>query len=181
LTAIHGIRARRMDPTHAGVISIGAIHGGKVFNVIPSEIELLGTIRTFDEETRTLARVELEKALTVAQTLGGDYRLKLISGYPATYNNPVVNGVLRRAAESMLPADHFLPPQSGLGAEDFSYMTQQAPGAMFFLGAAKDEVERPHHTPVFDIDESVMPIGAAILAEAACRLLRSVDGEPSGE
>ena len=59
-----------------------------------------------------------------------------------------------------------------MGAEDFSYMLRRAPGAMFFLGARLDDVRRPHHTPVFDIDESVLPLGAAVLAETACRLLR---------
>ncbi|MEX1020941.1 MAG: amidohydrolase [Litorilinea sp.] len=172
LTAIHGIRARRMDPIRAGVISIGSIHGGNVFNVIPSAIEISGTIRTYDEATRTLAKTELEQALSLTRTLGGDYRLEMIAGYPATYNDPAVNAVMRKAAADLLPADHFMPADAGLGAEDFSYMTQQAPGAMFFLGAAKDEIERPHHTPVFDIDEGVLPVGAAILAETAVRLLR---------
>ncbi|MEP7190735.1 MAG: M20/M25/M40 family metallo-hydrolase, partial [Roseiflexaceae bacterium] len=59
----------------------------------------------------------------------------------------------------------------GMGAEDFAYMTQQAPGAMFMLGAAVGDMQRGHHTPVFDIDERAMPIGAAILAETARRFL----------
>lgn len=171
LNAIHGIRARRMDPTRAGVISIGSIHGGKVFNVIPSRIELSGTIRTYDEETRTLAKKELEQALSISRTLGGDYELQFIPGYAATYNDPAVNGVMRTIGESLLPPERIMKPEAGLGAEDFSFMTQKAPGAMFFLGAAKDEVDRPHHTPVFDIDESVMPLGVAILAASAWRLL----------
>jgi amidohydrolase len=60
-----------------------------------------------------------------------------------------------------------------MGAEDFAFMTQQAPGAMFFLGARIADENRPHHSPVFDIDEQAFPIGAAILAETACRLLQN--------
>ena len=59
-----------------------------------------------------------------------------------------------------------------MGAEDFSYMARQAPGAMFMLGARIGEEHRPHHNPTFDLDESAFPIGAAVLAETACRLLR---------
>ena len=60
----------------------------------------------------------------------------------------------------------------GMGAEDFAYMCQEVPGAMFMLGAAiDDELKRGHHTNIFDIDESVLPLGAAILAETARRFL----------
>jgi amidohydrolase len=69
-------------------------------------------------------------------------------------------------------AHALIDPEPIMGAEDFSYMTRKAPGAMFMLGAKMDNLDRPHHTPVFDIDESVMPYGAAVLADAACRLLR---------
>ena len=59
-----------------------------------------------------------------------------------------------------------------MGAEDFSYMAQKAPGAMFMLGAKFDDQSRPHHTPIFDISEDALPVGTAMLAEVTCRLLR---------
>jgi len=65
---------------------------------------------------------------------------------------------------------------SGMGAEDFSYMTREAPGAMFVLGAKLDDVSRGHHTPVFDIDEDSLPTGTAMLAEVTCRLLQQHGG-----
>ncbi len=58
-----------------------------------------------------------------------------------------------------------------MGAEDFSYMARAKPGAFFYLGAKKDEVDRRHHDPHFDIDEAVLPTGAALLAEAARKYL----------
>jgi len=61
--------------------------------------------------------------------------------------------------------------RASMGAEDFAYMCQSAPGAMFMLGAAVSDYQRAHHTPVFDIDERALPIGAAILAETARRFL----------
>jgi amidohydrolase len=63
-----------------------------------------------------------------------------------------------------------------MGAEDFGYMTRLAPGVMFNLGTKYDDMERPHHTPVFNIDEEAFPIGAAVLLETALQLLKQKAG-----
>ena len=81
--------------------------------------------------------------------------------------------LIRQVTTDLAGPETLRPSEPMMGAEDFSYMLRRAPGAMFFLGARIDELQRPHHTPVFDIDESVLPLGTAILAETACRLLRS--------
>ena len=173
LNAIQGIRARRIDPTKAGTISIGSIHAGRVSNVIPAKVEITGTMRSFDDETRENLKTELAKTLEVARALGGDFTLKISSGYPSTYNDPTVSDLIAQTAREMLGDDALPEPEAGLGAEDFSYMTREAPGAMFMLGAKYDAKNRPHHTPVFDISEEVLPTGTAMLAEVALRLLRS--------
>jgi len=172
LNAIHGIRARRIDPTKPATISIGTIRAGTATNIIPSKVEISGTIRTYDEETRAKIKVEMAKALEVARALGGDFTLHIDEGYPATYNDPAVAGLIQQTATDLLGSDGLLSPEAGMGAEDFSYMARKAPGAMFMLGAKYDEQNRPHHTPVFDISEAALPVGAAVLAEATCRLLR---------
>ena len=176
LNAINGIRARRIDPTKPATLSIGSIHAGAVTNVIPSKVEISGTIRTYDEETRARMKSELTRSLEVARALGGDYQLVLKSGYPATYNDPSVATLIQQTAEEMLGSEGLIPSEAGMGAEDFSYMAQQAPGAMFMLGARFDERDRPHHTPVFDISEEALPVGTAMLAEVTCRLLREKGG-----
>ncbi|MCB9148369.1 MAG: amidohydrolase [Caldilineaceae bacterium] len=172
LNAIQGIRARRIDPTKAGTISIGSIHAGRVSNVIPAKVEITGTMRSFDDETRENLKTELAKTLEVARALGGDFTLNISSGYPSTYNDPTVSDLIAQTAREMLGDDALPEPEAGLGAEDFSYMTREAPGAMFMLGAKYDAKNRPHHTPVFDISEEVLPTGTAMLAEVALRLLR---------
>jgi amidohydrolase len=172
INAIHGIRARRINPVHPAVISIGAVHAGDATNVIPNEVKLNGTIRSYDEETRQQLWQELERAFGVARALGGDYQLAFTKGFPAMYNDPEVADLIRQVSVDMLGEGELYSPEAGMGAEDFSYMTQLAPGAMFGLGAQYDAVNRPHHSPIFDLNESSFPIGAAILAETACRLLR---------
>jgi amidohydrolase len=172
INAVHGIRARRIDPMHLAVISIGSIRAGEASNVIPSEVKLTGTIRSFDADIRKKLHKELEDAFGLARALGGDYELTILQGYPAGYNHEAVADVIEEVAQEMLGAEGLYPPRGGMGAEDFSYMTQQAPGAMFGLGAQIGTEQRPHHSPSFDVDEAAFPVGAAMLAETACRLLR---------
>jgi amidohydrolase len=173
LTAIYGIRARRIDPAEPGMISVGVVQGVGATNVIPSEVELRGTLRSYNPEVREQLIAEVEKAFAVARAYGGDYRLRIERGYPAGWNDARVAGWMEQVAGGFLGDDAFDRSPAGLGAEDFSYMCQQAPGAMLMLGAAIDDgVVRGHHTPIFDIDERCLPIGAAILAETAVRFLK---------
>ncbi|QPC85015.1 amidohydrolase [Phototrophicus methaneseepsis] len=172
INAIQAIRSRRTDPTTASVVTIGAIHGGTATNIIPHEVTFMGTIRTFDEDLRDQIHEELHRAFSVAKTLGGDYELEIQRGYPAMYNAPEVSQLLRDVAAEAIGEDKVKVGTPMMGAEDFSYMTQKAPGAMFMLGVKYDDLNRPHHSPIFDIDENPMQVGAAVLAETAVRLLK---------
>lgn len=172
LNSINGIRARRIDPTRGAALSIGSIHAGVASNVIPSEVKITGTMRSFDDEVRQQLKDELANMLQVAKALGGDFELRIIPGYPSTYNDPNVVSLMRGRIESLLEEGSLLPSSPMMGAEDFSYMSRKAPGAMFMLGAAVGDKSRPHHTPVFDIDEACLPTGTAILADTALKLLR---------
>ena len=127
---------------------------------------------SFDDEVRQQLKDELASVLQIANALGGSFELKIIPGYPSTYNDPNVVNTMRSRIEGMLGKDVLLPGTPMMGAEDFSYMTRSAPGAMFMLGAAVGDKSRPHHTPVFDIDEACLPTGTAILADSVLRLLR---------
>ena len=171
LQALHGIVARRVDPQQPAVLTVGQVHAGTASNVIPPEVFLHGTLRSYDEDVRNLLAEQVERALSIVRPLGGDYRLEISRGYPAGKNSAVVSGWLARTATDMLGADALDPTPPGMGAEDFAYMTDRVPGAMFHLGAAVGDMPRAHHTPVFDIDERCLPVGAAILAETARRFL----------
>jgi amidohydrolase len=172
INAIHGIRARRINPVRPSVISIGAIHTGTVNNVIPQEVEMIGTIRSYDEETRQQLWTDLEQAFGVAKALGGDFQLRITPGYPAMYNDSGVVKTLREVTTELAGEQALVTPEAGMGAEDFAYMTKLAPGAMFMLGGKYDDEHRPHHAPNFALDEDSFHIGAAVLAESAIRLLK---------
>jgi amidohydrolase len=171
LMALHGVVARRVDPMKPAVVSLGQIHGGAASNVIPAEVFLEGTLRSFDPQVREQLIAEVERAVAVVRAFGGDYRMDVHRGYPAGQNHPEVSAWLARTTADLIGADAIDRTRSGMGAEDFAYMTLKAPGAMFMLGAAVGDMQRAHHTPVFDIDERCLPVGAAILAETARRFL----------
>jgi len=173
INAVQGIRSRRTDPTSASVVTIGSIHAGEAPNVIPDQVKLSGTIRSFQEEIRDQIHEELNRALAVARALGGDYELEIQRGYPALYNDPQVAQLLRDVSANNIGAEGSKVGAPRMGAEDFAYMTQKAPGAMLFLGAKYDEINRPHHSPIFAISEDSFKYGSAILAESAVRLLQS--------
>ncbi len=173
INALYGIKSRRLDPVQPSVLSIGVVRGGNASNVIPAEIYMEGTLRSYSEEVRSKLAEEVERAFGVARALGGDYRLEITRGYPAGWNDQRVASWLEGVSREYLGESSLDLSPAGLGAEDFSYMCQKAPGAMLMIGAAiGDGVMRAHHTPIFDIDERCLPTGSAILAETALRFLK---------
>ena len=172
LPVVYGIPSRRINPLRPCVLSVGQISGGAAPNVIPNEVYIQGTIRTHDPETREAIWAELDKAFKTAELMGGSYELKIHKGYPSLLNNAEVNGWMRDVAKDLAGETAVVDAEFGMGAEDFAYMTQKAKGAMFMLGAAiDDDIVRNHHTDIFDIDETILPMGSAILAETAHRFV----------
>ena len=172
INALQAIRSRRRDPTERSVVSIGVIQAGIADNVVPNEVHIRGTIRTFEEEARAEIHKLVDEAFALARHFGGDYRLDISKGYPALYNDPGVAELIREVGRDLLGDELSVHGAPIMAGEDFAFMAQRAPGAMLSLGAKKDEVNRPHHSPIFDIDEGCLPVGVGVLAESALRLLR---------
>lgn len=172
ILALHGIVSRRLDPLEPAVVSIGAIHGGQADNVIPEQVKISGTLRFLEPQVREQIHAEIERALGIARAMGGDYALQVeLGGLPAR-NAVAVVAFIREVAAELLGSEHVLPHRPEMGAEDFGAFSELAPGAMFRLGCRIEGDERKAHSPRFDIDERCLPVGAAVLAEAALRLLR---------
>ena len=174
ILALHGIISRRMNPHHPAVVTIGSLHAGEASNVIPERVELSGTIRYMDPDDQQTIHLEVERALQIAEAMGAKCELKIVKGYPPAFNDPEVAGLLERTAIELFGKKQVKAPKDSMGAEDFGFMTNLAPGAMFMLGCRIEGDERKHHNPRFDIDEDCLPYGTALLAEGALRLLKRV-------
>jgi amidohydrolase len=178
ILGLHGIVSRRIDPFDPAVVTVGSIHAGQASNVIPEHVDLAGTIRYQAPEVQAQIHAEIERVLAIARSLGGDYTLRIQRGAPPVVNDERVVALLRQVGADLLGAANVHPREKGMGAEDFSYFTDLAPGAMFRLGCRFGAEERKGHSPNFDLDEGCLPIGAAILAEATLRLLRQGGVKP---
>ena len=173
LNALYAIPSRRIGPTLPCVVTVGKVQGGAADNVIPDAVELLGTLRSFDADVRPQLIADVERAFSIPRAFGGDYRLEIEHGYPPLYNDPAATAWLQAVAADELGAANVGPSEASMGAEDFAFMAQCAPGAMFKLGVRAPGAPASYlHTADFNLDENALPIGAAILAETALRFVR---------
>lgn len=162
--------ARRIPPTSAGVVTFGRIEGGQAPNVLADHVQLVGTLRYFDEPVRDALRDAVRASFAGAAAAGGSAELTIRPGYPPVVNDPAATDAVTRGLVEQFGRDRVLPMPPVLASEDFAFLARTVPGVFFWLGAALDE-PRQHHHPRFDIDESVLPIGATALARAALSLL----------
>jgi IAA-amino acid hydrolase len=167
VSALNHIVSRRISPLESGVVSLGSIHGGTAGNIIPDQVELRGTIRSFELDVRVALVREVERACGVARALGGDYELIVSEGYPATANDPELARLAQRVGQNLL-GDKFGDQPVEMGAEDFSIFAAKVPGCYLRLGVrAEGQPARPIHTSRFDADEDALAVGAALFAGLA--------------
>jgi amidohydrolase len=175
ITAVQSIVARNVSPLEAAVISVTLLRAGETFNVIPTTVEMQGTIRSFDPVVR---QVVLERFPLLVQGIAGamgcQAEVELIPLTPAVVNDPAVTRLVEQAARQTLPEARLEYGFRTMGSEDMAFMMQDIPGCYFFLGSANAEkgLDAPHHHPRFDIDERVLPYAAALMAASAADYLR---------
>ena len=161
------IISRQLNVTeNAGIVTFGSIHGGVRSNIIPEEVELLGTIRALSPADRELIHASFRRVVTnVAESQGATVELDLpyTTAYPVTYNDPELSAKTAALLARVAGASNVRVRPAMTGAEDFSFFAQQVPGFFFFLGgmpADGDPKTAPsHHTPDFFIDESGLLLG----------------------
>lgn len=174
---IEGFQAlvsRETDPLDQSVVSITSVQGGNSYNVIPGEVELKGTLRTFLVPTRALLRERLQSvAQGIAATWGGSVEFEFLHGSPAVVNDAATAAAFAELAGSVVGAERVVQIQPMMGGDDMSLWLQQAPGVYFFVGARNEELksDRPHHHPEFDIDEASLPLAVELFTRGVEQLL----------
>jgi len=169
VTALQTVVSRNVSPLETAVVTVGAIHGGDAFNVIPAQVEMTGTIRTYEPSAREVVLRRVREVLEgVASACGARAELEITPLTPAVINDYAVTSVVRRAAEAVLGPERVTSGERTMGSEDAAFFMRQVPGCYFFIGAANPArgLGAPHHNPRFDFDEEAMEIGLAILAQA---------------
>jgi amidohydrolase len=174
VAALQAVVSRRIAPTQAAVVTIGAFHAGAAPNVIANEATFTGTVRTFDPAVQATVMAEMERIIAGnCHAAGATYQFDYRKGYPALVNHPAESEVLAAAARAVLGAQHVHVQEPMMGGEDFAYYTQVKPGAYLWLGAgnAAKGITAAHHHPRFTVDEDALPQGLAILHGATLALL----------
>ncbi|MBC7996978.1 MAG: amidohydrolase [Leptolyngbya sp.] len=170
--AIQTVISRRKSALEPAVLTFGGIKSTTYRpNIVAEEVQLIGTSRYFDDEIGELIFVELKKALSIVEAMGGSYTVKRTKDNPAVMNDPQLTNLVRSVGARLLGKDGLIESNYEMGAEDFSFMSQVIPGSFFFLGTKIEDSPRAIHTPTFDIDERAIPLGAALLAECARQFL----------
>lgn len=176
VTALQSIVAREVAPVDAAVVTIGSIHGGEAFNVIPDEVVLTGTIRSFDASLRASMPERLTRiANGIAGALQCRAEVEVRQGNPAVINDARVAAIAARAAARVVGADNVVMPALTMGGEDMAIYFQRAPGCFVFIGSANPAkgLDHPHHSPYFDFDEDALAVGCEFLVTAAEEALRA--------
>lgn len=170
---VQSVVSRNVDPLKPIVVSFGTINGGTIYNIIPGEVTLTGTVRSFEPDVQGLAEKRLKEiAETTCQAFGAKAEFQYEYGYPPVVNDEAMVDFVEEVTGEVLGKERvkFIDPV--MGGEDFAYFLQKVQGAFLFFGMG-DGMEFPHHHPAFDIDEKSLPQATLLMTCLALRYLES--------
>ena len=180
ITALQTIVSREMQLTrNASVITVGKITGGVRSNIIPEQVEMIGTIRALNEEDRKHLHESIRRIATnVAEAMGAtaEVQIPVTTAYPVTVNDEKLTAAMVPALRAAAGADHVHLFRAETGAEDFSFIANKVPSLYIQLGGrpanVKEEDAADHHTPDFFIDDSGLDVGVRALTALALQYMR---------
>jgi amidohydrolase len=167
------IVSRRVNPIDSAVVTVGSFTAQNAFNVIADKAQLVGTVRTFNEEVQQFIESEIRRIIEGTCYLSGStYEYRFERGYPAVVNHAKETEYLVQIAKLVPEIQIIEETEPHMGGEDFAYYLQKVPGTFFFTGAKPVYTDTvfPHHHPKFDIDEKAMLIAAKTLGTAATQI-----------
>jgi len=167
------IVSRRTDISKLpAVVTFGAIKGGIRYNIIPDDVEVVGTIRTFDEGMREKIFADLKNVATHVSAAHGakvEAHVPDTDGNPVTFNNVALTARMTPSLQAVVGADNVITPPLQMGAEDFSFYAREVPSMFFFVGATArgiDPATAPgNHSPEFMLDEDALDVGLRALLQ----------------
>lgn len=166
ITSIQSIVSRNISAESPCVITFGSIHGGTTNNVIANKVEIKGTIRTLDPESRVFVQKRISEMVSgIASAMGATTDIVYLRGYNALINNQEAVDLVYSEASTVLGADKIVhTPDAYMGGEDFSFYLDHAKGAFFGLGCGyPDKNNSGLHSTTFNLDEGCLPVGVKML------------------
>jgi amidohydrolase len=174
--AFQTIVSRTLPPLDPSVLTVGIIRGGQRFNIIPAQVYLEGTVRTYGPEVRDTIERRMGEILDgLTRAAGGSFQLDYDRGTPATINDPDLSRRMSPTLERVLGAENVQEIPPTMGGEDFAIFANVVPGFYFRLGMVKPgTISGGHHTPTFMADDSSLPVGMRAMAHLLLDYLEGV-------
>jgi amidohydrolase len=159
--AFQTIPSRTLDPLQPAVVTVGMIHGGERSNIIPMEVHMQGTVRTYDPGVRETIEKRMNEILDgITRASGGSYELQYRNGTDATINNPALSKWMVPSLQAVLGKGNVIETPPTMAAEDFSSYAQEVPGFFYWLGTHKEgTITGPLHSPTFRADDGSVAVG----------------------
>jgi amidohydrolase len=166
ITALQTIRSRNLSPLAPSVVTVGIVRGGTRFNIIPGEVHLEGTVRTYDPEVQdTVERRMREIVDGVARAAGGSFEIEYDRVTPVVINNRELTAWAVQALGEAVGAEHVSLADPWMAGEDFARFANEVPGFFYFLGTQKPgTTSGGHHSPTFRADDGALPVGMRAMA-----------------
>jgi hippurate hydrolase len=175
VTALQTIASRNVHPLESAVVSVTQIHGGDTWNVIPNEVVLRGTVRTFKPEVQDAIEPAMRRiADNVCAALGASAAMRYERRYPATINTDAETEIAAEVLADLVGLPNVRRDQlPSMGSEDFAFMLQAKPGSYIWIGNGPAEGGAMLHNPNYDFNDEILPLGASYWA----RLVEHVLGK----
>lgn len=174
VSSLQSIVSRNISPLQSAVVTVASVHGGDAFNVIPSEVEMKGTLRSFELKVRERIVMRFGQIVdNVAHAMECEAVYDVKSLTPAVVNDPEVTRRVQQVAGELLSQDELDFHTVTMVSEDMAFVMQQIPGCYFFIGSANKGkcLDAPHHSPKFNFDESILPKAAGLMVASAMEFL----------
>lgn len=172
--AFQTIRSRNLPPLAPSVITVGMVRGGTRFNIIPAEVELQGTVRTYSGSVQDTVEHRMREILDgITKAHRASYELSYLRLTPVTINDPALTAQMAPVLERVVGRGKAGPMEPWMAAEDFAYYARRIPGFFFRLGTLKDgTVSGDHHSPSFLADDSAIPVGMRLMSNVVLAYLK---------
>jgi len=179
ITGLQTLISRNSELTkEAAVVSVGSIHSGVRFNIIPESLQMIGTIRTLDRDMKEVIRERMKTLVTsIAEAHGATATVDIQDGTDITYNDPELTAFAVKSLQKVAGSDKVELMRAITGAEDFSYFQSKIPGFYFFLGGTPTDVPEAdapsHHTPGFYVDDASLLLGVKAMTQLTLDYLKN--------
>jgi amidohydrolase len=179
ITGLQTLISRNSELTkEAAVVTVGSIHSGVRFNIIPESLQMIGTIRTLDRDMKEVIRERMKTLVTsIAEAHGATATVDIQDGTDITYNDPELTAFAVKSLQKVAGSDKVELMRAITGAEDFSYFQSKIPGFYFFLGGTPTDVPEAdapsHHTPGFYVDDASLLLGVKAMTQLTLDYLKN--------